>query len=342
MPRPADPGPPVKVQTQTGASRAAFARDVDRGLSAAQKYLPCLYFYDYTGSQIFERICRLPEYYLTRTETEILRAYSREICAGLPDDVLLVELGSGSSLKTQVIIEELLKHRSRVAYSPIDISRQMLEESANSLLERFESLEVVPVAAEYTEGLRLLHERSEQEKLILWLGSSIGNFTLDEAARFLSKVVRELSLQDRILIGFDLQKDRRTLEEAYDDSQGVTAEFNLNLLSRINRELGGEFDLDCFDHSAVYDEESSRIEMYLVSTKEQVVPIAALDREYRFQQGEKIHTENSTKFSLDAIQDLADRAGLEICGQWFDSRQYFSLTLFRVSDLEIFEAPESG
>jgi dimethylhistidine N-methyltransferase len=305
---------------------------VDRGLGAAQKHIPCRYFYDYTGSQIFERICRLQEYYLTRTETEILQANSGEICSSLPGDVLLVELGSGSCLKTQVIIAELLKHQAHIAYSPIDISKQMLEESSNTLLERFDSLEVVPVVAEYTDGLRLLRTRPEQAKLILWLGSSIGNFRRREAIRFLKNIVLTLSPQDYFLIGFDLQKDRRKLEEAYNDSRGVTAEFNLNLLARINRELGGRFDLGRFEHSAVYNEEKSRIEMYLISTQEQEVYIADLDRSYHFHENERIHTENSYKYSLDTIRGMADQAGMEICRQWFDSRRYFNLTLLRIAE----------
>ncbi len=332
MNRSSNSGPSVQVTTDSGTSLDAFARDVDRGLSAAQKHIPCVYFYDYPGSQIFERICRLPEYYLTRAETEILQANSGEICSSLPENVLLVELGSGSCFKTQVIIAELLKHQAHVAYSPIDISKQMLEESSNSLQERFDSLEVVPVVAEYTEGLHQLRTRPEQAKLILWLGSSIGNFTHAEATRFLEKIVKVLSAQDQFLIGFDLQKDRRTLEEAYNDSQGVTAEFNRNLLSRINRELGGKFDLSRFEHSAVYNEEHSRIEMYLISTCEQEAYIARLDRAYRFHKDERIHTENSTKYALDAIQEMADQAGLQICRQWFDSRRYFSLTLFCIAE----------
>ncbi len=307
----------------------SFANDVDEGLKDTPKHIPCLYFYDYKGSLLFEDICQLPEYYLTRAETEILETYSEEIISYFPSDTLLVELGSGSSIKTRLIIEELLNQHNKASYSPIDISRKMLRESSISLLEEYPNLEIISVAAEYDEGLRQLNMHSEQPKLILWLGSSIGNFKPEEAIDFLKNIVKMMSPNDFFLIGFDLQKEKNLLLKAYNDAQDVTAQFNLNLLSRINRELGGEFDLDKFMHQAVYNEEKNRIEMYLISTCEQEIYIADLNSCYHFNKNERIHTENSHKFSLKDIDNVADQVGMTVFNQWFDSKKYFNLTLFK-------------
>ena len=293
----------------------SFAKDIDKGLKDTPKHIPCLYFYDYKGSLLFEEICQLPEYYLTRAETDILETYSEEIISYFPSDTLLVELGSGSSIKTQLIIEELLNQHNKASYSPIDISQRMLSESSISLLEKYPNLEIISVAAEYDEGLRQLEMHNERPKLILWLGSSIGNFKPEEAIDFLKNIVKILSPNDFFLFGFDLQKEKNLLVKAYNDSQEVTAEFNLNLLSRINRELGGEFDLDKFMHQAVYNEEKNRIEMYLISTCEQEIYIADLNSCYHFNKNERIHTENSYKFSLKDIDSLADRVGIKVFKQ---------------------------
>lgn len=316
------------ITTDIESLADSFAEDVAAGLGASPKHLPCVYFYDYRGSLIFEEICRLPEYYLTDAEAQILKTFSEEIISYPPQNSLLVELGSGSCMKTRYIIEELLNQYDKVTYSPIDISQKMLKESAMSLLEIYDDLQIISVAAEYREGLRRLNMRSGQPKLILWLGSSIGNFEMAEAVGFLKSIVKFLAPRDFFLIGFDLNKDRSILDRAYNDSRGVTARFNLNLLSRINRELGGEFELDLFSHEAVYNEEGSRVEMYLVSACEQEVYISALDRCYHFAKDERIHTENSHKFSLETIETLARRAGMSIVRQWRDDREYFCLTLF--------------
>jgi len=265
-----------------------FAEDIDRGLSDSPKHLPCMYFYDYRGSQLFEEICGLSEYYPTRTEAGILEEYSGEIVSLLPENPLLVELGCGSCTKTRHIIDELLSRHERVTYCPIDISKDMLEESAATLIKSYDRLEIISVAARYGEGLKQIETRTSLPKLILWLGSSIGNFT-----------------------------------------PGVTARFNLNLLERINRELGGRFDPGRFSHQAVYNQRMSRVEMYLVSECEQEVHIAALDRSYRFGKHERIHTENSHKFSLETIKALANGTGMRIAGQWCDARRYFNLSLLR-------------
>jgi len=321
-------GRSTMITTDTEEFTDTFARDVDEGLRESPKKIPCIYFYDYKGSLLFEEICRLPEYYLTRAETEILKTYSEEIISCLPSDVVLVELGSGSCIKTRFIIEELLHQNEKVTFSPIDISKTMLRESSKSLLESYKDLEIISVAAEYDEGLRQLDMHIEQPKLILWLGSSIGNFEQKDAIDFLNNIVKTSSQRDFFLIGFDLQKETDVLENAYNDSQGVTARFNLNLLSRINQELGGEFDLNCFEHRAVYNVKNCRIELYLISNCDQEVYIADLDRRYHFNKNESIHTENSHKYSLEVIELIAQCVGLKIVKQWFDARRYFNITLF--------------
>jgi dimethylhistidine N-methyltransferase len=308
--------------------RAEFAKDVEKGLGAPRKRLECRYFYDHAGSLLFEEICRLPEYYQTRTEKKILEEHVGAIIATLPEDVVLVELGSGSSYKTRIIIEALLEKNGRASYTPIDISRSMLEETAEDLRNRYEGLDIVSVAAEYREGLRRLGKIDRSPKMVIWLGSSIGNFERESAVDFLRGIVRGMTPRDRMLIGFDMVKDVGYLEAAYDDSSGVTAEFNLNLLARINRELGGRFDLDSFRHIAEYNHAKDRIEMYLVSRKEQDVRIEALGRTFHFDEGERIHTENSHKYTSETIRKIAFESGLMVIRQWYDSERWFNLTLF--------------
>lgn len=315
------------ADTGTGSS-SSFTGDVGRGLSGSPKHLDCRYFYDYEGSILFEAICGLPEYYQTRTERGILEKNAGEIIGGLPGDVVLVELGSGSSVKTTIIIEALLEKNGSASYTPIDISRSMLEESATQLRARYDGLEIVSIAAEYTEGLARLREFDKRPELILWLGSSIGNFERDGAVAFLKGITAGLTSRDRLLIGFDLVKDLEVLKKAYNDSRGVTAAFDLNLLARINRELGGEFDIDSFEHTAEYNTEKDRIEMYLVSKRDQDVPIESLNRTFHFDKGERIHTENSHKYTQAAIEEIADEVGLHIIRQWNDPRDWFNLTLF--------------
>ena len=316
----------ISMDIKTAAD--TFATDVDEGLRADPKHLSCRYFYDYAGSLLFEEICRLPEYYLTRAETEILQNHADQIVSNFPRGISLVELGSGSCEKTRYLIEALSKHTENVLYSPIDISKKMLKESAETLLKSYPDLEIISVAGEYHEGLEKLSRHHNGPRCVLWLGSSIGNLELSVAIAFLRDVVSFLSIEDSILIGFDLIKPRHILEKAYNDSGGVTAQFNLNLLRRINSELGGTFVLDDFEHRAVYNDDLNRIEMYLVSLKAQAVHIEVLDQTYAFDAGERIHTENSHKYSIDSINRLAGEVGLKIMGQWFDGRTFFCTTLF--------------
>src|SRR5262249_20173591 len=236
------------IDERAGTLLAGLARDVSAGLLGFPKSLPCRYFYDAEGSRLFEAICELPEYYLTRAEREILVERAAELSARFATEVTLVELGSGSAAKTQILIEALLRRDGMLRYVPVDISREMLEETARALLARYLDLQIVAVAGEYRDGLQHLELPAGRPRLILWLGSSIGNLERREAAAFLHQVRDAMRSEDRLLVGIDLRKDRDILVPAYDDAAGVTARFNLNLLARINRELGGRFDLTRFRH----------------------------------------------------------------------------------------------
>ncbi len=310
--------------------RTRFARDVMAGLSASPKTLPCCYFYDRLGSRLFEAICELPEYYLTRAETAILQARASEIAALFSGPIDLIELGSGSAVKTRLLIEALFETADcSLRYVPIDICRTVLEETARDFLPFFSDLEILAIAGEYHEGLEHFQKVAGRRKLVLWLGSNIGNLQRDEAAQFLGQVRATLTPEDRLLIGIDRRKDRAMLEAAYDDSCGVTAAFNRNLLARVNRELGGHFDVSAFRHRAFYNEEAGRVEMYLVSALAQRVKIDHLGLEVSFAEGEAIHTENSYKYSSAEIETLGAIANLDIERVWLDSDRRFQVSLFK-------------
>ena len=317
-----------RITTSTSNRLAAFARDVREGLTAYPKQLSCCYFYDNEGSFLFEEICDLPEYYLTRAEREILEGHAAELVLRFPTHPALVELGSGNAAKTRLLIEAFLKRHGTLRYVPIDICGTVLEESSRQLLHDYPGVEILAIAAEYREGLRHLEQAVAGPRLILWLGSNVGNFDRPAAAQFLQTIRAAMTVADALLIGIDLRKDRAVLERAYADSQGVTADFNLNLLVRINRELGGHFRLDAFEHRAVYNEGAGRIEMYVVSKQDQRVRIDNLDLEVSLANGEAIHTENSYKYSLSEIESLATVAGFRIASQWFDAQRRFSVSLF--------------
>jgi dimethylhistidine N-methyltransferase len=314
------------IQTDAESAQKTFGEDVAAGLATDPKRLACRYFYDEEGSQLFEQICELPEYYLTRAEHEILTVKADEIAAGFAEKITMVELGSGSAVKTRLLIEAFLRRQDELLFGPVDISRSALEESSLLLLEDYPNLRVLGVASDYHSGLAWLEDEVEGPKVILWLGSNVGNFELDDAIEFLRHLRETMNQDDRLLMGTDLKKDRGILEAAYDDAQGVTAQFNLNLLKRINIELGGDFDLRLFEHQAVYNDELDRIEMYLVSQLEQEVRVEALDLTVALKSGEAIHTENSHKYSVEGIQELADEAGFKVEHQWFDQKRQFSLS----------------
>lgn len=309
--------------------KADFLRAVREGLTDDPKFLPCRFLYDQLGARLFQAICELPEYYLTRAERQILTDYGTDIADRLPGGVTLVELGSGSSDKSQILIKALLTRNGQLRYVPIDISRQALEESAELLNARFSDLEVVAICGEFAEAFDELGQVASHPMLMAWLGSSIGNLSHGDSVKFLRRLMRVMSADDRLLIGCDLQKDRSIFEPAYDDALGVTAAFNLNLLTRINRELDGNFNLRQFQHSAKYDETEGRIHMHIVSSCEQTVRIGELDLSVSFRRGERIHTENSHKYTPAQISDLLRQAGFELDQQWLDDDGRFTLNLAR-------------
>jgi L-histidine Nalpha-methyltransferase len=308
------------------AERDAMAKDVLAGLSQSPRRLSCRYFYDAEGSALFEEICGLQEYYLTRAEREILERRAEEIAQAVPAGAALVELGSGSSAKTSLLIEALLRRQGALRYLPIDVSAEFLEQSAHRLADRYPGLSVLAIAAEYQSGLARVAQEPGA-KLVLWLGSSVGNLDREAAATFLRQVRGTMAPADRLLLGVDLRKDKAVLERAYDDAKGVTARFNLNLLHRLNAELGADFAVERFGHLARYDEALGRIEMYLESRAEQEVHIRALGRSFRFAAKERIHTENSYKYSLAEVDALADRVGFTVASRWLDAQGRFSLSL---------------
>lgn len=305
------------------ALRDDFAEEVRAGLSAKKKSLPCRFLYDAEGSRLFEEITHLEEYYPPAAELEILEARSVHIVSGLPAGTELVELGSGSGRKTRVLIEAFLASQEELRYHPIDISRAAIEESASVLLADYPGLDVVATCGTYQEAVAALHTDDANAQLLIWLGSSVGNFTREEAAEQMRGFRAAMEPDDRFLLGVDLRKSKEVLERAYDDSLGVTARFNLNLLARIDRELGGRFAGAEFAHDARYDEELGRVEIHLRSLRDQRVRIDALDLEVEFAAGELIHTENSYKYSDEEIDDLAHRAGFVVLERWTDARRRF-------------------
>jgi dimethylhistidine N-methyltransferase len=293
--------------------------DVIAGLSRPQKSLPPKYFYDAKGSQLFERICRLPEYYVTRAELALTRRHLASIARFAGKGCELIEYGSGESLKTRLLIRALRP----AAYLPVDISAAALEAATERLSREFPWLRIAPVHGDFSRPVELPPSRAR--RVVYFPGSTIGNLTPEEAHGFLSMSRGQAA---RMLVGVDLKKDASILHAAYNDSRKVTAAFNLNLLARINRELGGDIDLELFAHDAVYAEAEGRIEMYLESLARQTVSV--LGREFHFGKGERIHTENSHKYSVPEFRALASASGWTPAEVWTDPDQLFSLHLLRL------------
>lgn len=320
-----------------GATRddapASFIEDVRRGLLLTdEKHLPPKYFYDALGSQLFEAITLLPEYYLTRAENEIFNAHAASIIEEVGNIGRLIEMGSGSAQKTARLIAALLARQVNLTYVPVDISRTALRASAERLLREFPALRVEAFASDYETALTRLRETSLKQSgrtLVLFLGSNIGNMEAAEAESFLLHLRRTLNAGDSLLVGADLKKDSRVLEAAYDDSLGVTAAFNLNLLARINRELGADFDVRNFRHIALYNHARGRIEIYIESVREQTVRIEALGANINFRTGERIHTEYSHKYAVEDLAQMGARASFELRHSWYDKAQLLSSNLFR-------------
>jgi dimethylhistidine N-methyltransferase len=309
-----------------------FAADVRAGLTARPKVLPPKYFYDDLGSKLFEAICRLPEYYLTRAESEILSRHAEAIIEATDGPARLIELGSGSAEKTRYLIEALLQRQPELHYLPVDISDHSLEASSYELLKTYIDLRITAYAADYFTALKALAEAGKSKQdyrrtIALFLGSNIGNLDEHESRAFLRAVRRVFDSGDALLLGADLKKSADVLVPAYDDALGVTAAFNLNVLARINRELDGDFDLQKFAHRAVYNDSQSRIEMHLVSCEPQRARIRAIDLEIRFEAGETIHTENSYKFDAEQLAALARDTGFALRRTWRDEAENFSFNL---------------
>jgi dimethylhistidine N-methyltransferase len=298
--------------------------DVLAGLAKSPKQIPPKYFYDAEGSRLFEAITELAEYYPTRAEVALLRQAAGEMASEIPQGAALVEFGSGASTKTRILLDAAPQV---AAYAPIDISASALDEAASAIRADYPGLVVAPLRDDFTTALELPEAAHGRPVVGFFPGSTIGNFTPQEASRFLAAARRLLGEGAAFFVGIDLKKDPATLVAAYDDALGVTAAFNKNLLARINRELDGDFDLDAFAHRAVWNDAEGRIEMHLVSLKDQRVRVAG--REFRFAAGETLHTENSYKFTVEGFAGLAGEAGWRLQRAWISAQPAFAVVLLR-------------
>lgn len=312
-------------EAKAADASSSFALDVLAGLGKHPKQLSPKYFYDSTGSDLFEQITRLPEYYPTRTELGILRDRGDEIATLLPKHAALVEFGAGATTKVRLLLETC----NVEAYVPVDISADFLHAQARALRADFPALKVHPVAADFTESFALPEDVAGLPKVGFFPGSTIGNFEPHEAQRFLRRAAEILGRGALIILGVDLEKDEKLLHDAYNDAAGVTAKFNLNLMVRMNRELGTNFDVAAFDHRAIYNRELSRIEMHLISKRPQMVRVCG--RSISFTTGESIHTENSYKYSIPRFYNLARANGWAPLTTWTDSERMFSVHALRAN-----------
>ena len=341
-----------KMALQQNKEVDEFANDVAICLASENKRLNPKYLYDHMGSQLFEQICLQPEYYLTRTEASLLKRHAPVITNLVGSNIRIIELGSGSSSKTALLLRYLSSQKNKIFYFPIDISVSILMESTRRLKSQFPNANIIAIRSDYSTGVdraaakcmatdgvrgkknninKSNNNSNQYSKLILFLGSSIGNFEPMAAISFLRSIRAKLHTNDFLLVGFDLQKDESVLTAAYNDKAGITDKFNLNLLARINRELGGNFKLEKFKHYAFYNREQHRIEMHLVSNTTQKVYIEALDKNFSFGKGDSIHTENSYKYSLDQIAALAKDSGFQIKKEFTDEKRWFNMALLSPS-----------
>jgi len=301
-----------------------FLADVAAGLSSNPRTLPCKYFYDERGAALFQTICELPEYYITRTEIDILDRNRAEIASQLGPNIQLIGLGTGAGTKTRILVEAL---KNPAVYIPVDISEQQLRESTAVFRQIFPDLETLPVCADYLQPVVVPQARHKATRNIVYFpGSTIGNFGPDEAVEFLRRVVNVCRESGGLLIGVDLKKDPGVIEAAYNDSAGVTARFNLNLLERLNRDLGADFDLDQWQHRAIYNSKAGRIEMYLISEVDQFVHLA--EHKFHFRRGEKITTEYSYKYAPEEFAALAGQAAFNFVRMWTDDARLFGVFYF--------------
>ena len=304
----------------------SFSEEILSSLNRESKFINPKFFYDQKGSSLFEKICSLPEYYPTRTEISILQKISNELLTHVDENLRLVELGSGTSIKTRILLDLFTNLQEKTEYFPIDIS-EILTESSAELLKIYDALYITGIVDSYEGGLKFLNSYDDKKNLILFLGSSFGNFSCENGTEFLKKIHATMKSGDLFLIGLDLVKSKRVLEGAYNDSQNITADFNLNVLSRINDELDADFDLNNFSHYAVYNEKKQRIEMYLKSLVNQSVVISKSNFVLKLKKDEFIHTEHSHKYTKSQISDLLKNAGFTIKQMWSDEKDYFSVTL---------------
>ena len=303
------------------AALHAMLEDVVDGLSQPRKTLPSKYFYDERGSKLFDDICDLDEYYVTRTESSVMQDRIGEIASVIGPNALLVEYGSGSSLKTRLLLRNLIRP---AGYVPIDISGDYLSQVGLSLQAEFPQIEVMPVAADFTKYFEIPSSASpESRRVIYFPGSTIGNFQRSDAESLLAGMADSAGVDGGVLIGVDMDKDRDVLHAAYNDSKGVTAEFNLNVLRRINDELGGEFNLDHFRHEATFNDDLSCIEMHLVSTRRQTVNVCKYS--FQFEENESILTEYSHKYTVDSFAQMAGEVGLGVRNVWTDANRLFAV-----------------
>jgi len=311
---------------------AEFSQDIRKGLSSHPKHLFPKYLYDELGSRLFEAICEVDEYYLTRAEDEILKTHADEIVATIPKCETLIELGSGSAEKTRSIIEALIPERNELLFIPVDISASALAESSHVLLDSYPKLRIDAYAADYFQALDALPPLGPNPVLVLFLGSNIGNFEPEGARNFLSAIRRVLRPEDVLLLGADLKKERQTLEAAYNDSLGVTRAFIVNELGRINRELGANFDLWAFGLRSFYNESVGRVEVYLESLRAQSVEIRELNMPVHLEAGERIYVESAHKYDLNDLRSLGKEAGFNLERTWLDKKKQFSSNLFRAAN----------
>jgi dimethylhistidine N-methyltransferase len=304
-----------------------FLAEALAGLSSSPPTLPSKFFYDERGADLFLEICELPEYYVTRTETGILKQHAAEMAASIGANAELVGLGTGAGIKTRMLLQHL---ENPIAYVPVDISKQRLIESAQELHRAMPSLEILPVCADYVQRFELPQPSRKPDHIAVYFpGSTIGNLEPQAAQDFLGQICRICGPSGGLIIGVDLQKSRDVLEAAYNDSAGVTAQFNLNLLVRANRELGANFVIECWHHRAIYNEREGRIEMHLIAERDQVVQLGG--RSFAFAAGETIITEFSYKHTIEGFSEMAVRAGFKVSRSWTDARQMFAVFHFPVA-----------
>ncbi|MFN6962877.1 MAG: L-histidine N(alpha)-methyltransferase [Pyrinomonadaceae bacterium] len=321
------------MQVSPGPEISQFASDVLAGLSASPKSLSSKYFYDDEGSRLFQEIMKLPEYYLTRCEMEIFETQAETIFRKFADGgnaFDLIELGAGDGIKTAVLVSHFLARGADVSYSPIDISQEALDALRAKFTSEFPALRMEPRRGDYFDILKSLKGGTGRRKVLMFLGSNVGNFTRERSIDFFRSLRAVMSENDLLFVGFDLVKDPHVIVRAYDDSAGVTAEFNLNLLRRINRELGGDFDLAKWSHYAIYRPVERAARSFLISREKQTVHIGALGRSFDFEQWEAVFMEISQKYSLTTIDGLARESGFEVKENFFDSRNYYCDSLWKI------------